>query len=191
MKNFTYLPVIIATSFALLAPDLRAQTINNFAASGLGVSGGETSVTNNACSFYNGVVNINTSGVITGVIYRRNFAATATNSTSASLAITNSRIFGTIVLANTRTTDDSWGSDGQGTHTVVRDYSADFRVATTNTNFFVKGRATHSMVTAVDTNVWYDGVTMVTNKYTNSWKSVNLGGVSFNAGQTRGMFNAD
>jgi hypothetical protein len=71
-------------------------------------------------------------------------------------------------------------------------YSADFRLATTIPSFFVKGRATQRMLTSVTTNAWAGGGGFPggTSKTTNYYRYVSLGGVSFNAGQTRGLFNA-
>ena len=76
---------------------------------------------------------------------------------------------------------------------IERVYSADFHIATTIPSFFVKGRATHRMLTSVQTNAWAGpggGLPGETNKTTNYYRYVSLGGVSFNAGQTRGLFNA-
>ena len=180
------------TLIALLATDLSAQTIANFQATRQEVSGGETSVTNNACSMYSGLVNIASSGVISGTIIRQNFAAAATNSIPVSVTITNSRIFGPIVLENTFTNHESWGG-GSGLMETEKIYSADFHLATTIPSFFVKGRANHRMLTTVTTNAWAGpggGLPGATNKTTNYYRYVSLGGVSFNAGQTRGLFNA-
>lgn len=180
------------TLIALLAADLSAQTTNNFQASRMEVSGGETPVTNNASAMYYGLVNIATNGVITGTINRRNFASAATNSTAASVTITNSRIFGPIVLENTFTNHENWGG-GSGSMVTEKVYSADFHLSTTIPSFFVKGRATQRMLTSVQTNAWAGpggGFPGETNKTTNYYRYVALGGVSFNAGQTRGLFNA-
>jgi hypothetical protein len=187
MKNspIFYLPLILAA--LTLTSSVQAQSMGKFQVSNLEVSGGENNVTNTGAAIYSGNVNISSNGIISGTILRRDFAHNKTNSSLVRTTIqtSNSKMFGTILKEGTFT--NVWTNDYSRTTSVDTIYRADFYIATSLSNFFIKGRATQRSTRMIE--VYNDGEGAYTN--TNSYTSVSLGGVSFGAGQARGVFAAD
>lgn len=180
-----YLAVILAA--LTLTASVQAQSMGKFQVSNLEVSGGENNVTNTGAAIYFGNVNISSNGVISGTILRREFAHNKTNSSlvRAPIQPSDSKIFGTILKEGTFT--NLWTNDYSRTTSVDTLYRADFYIATSISNFFIKGRATQRSTRIIE--VYNDGHSAYTN--TNNYTSVSLGGVAFGAGQARGAFAAD
>jgi len=200
----------LACAVATLTP-AHGQSITNFAAPRLQISGGDANLVDTRSSIYSGWLSIASSGQISGTIVRRNFANGQTNSGANPVLLTiaaGSRVFGPVANDGVITNIETYDAFNSATR-VTQFCSADFYVATANPNFFVKGRANLEIATI--TNIWTQidynipdpqnegNYINVTNVSTNVWtgNSVSLGGVSFGAVGTptapaiRGIFDAN
>lgn len=198
-------PSLVAALVVLTAVgSLEAQTLDKFQKMNLAVSGGDVSPVNTSAAIYSGRVNINSAGIISGAITRRNFANKATKSTAqnATVLTRKSKIAGPIVNEGTFT--NVWTDGYSRTTNIDTLYSADFHIATSISSFFIKGRATQrvtekvSVIATPEVREDYDdegeiSSVTVTNFYTNTSTnvSVSLDGVAFGVGQTRGAFDAN
>jgi len=179
--------VLLLIAHLVCTNDTEAQSMANFESSKLVVSGGEETAKNNSATVYHGFINITDKGSISGVLSRREFGATQTNSVSKPVTINSgsSKIFGTVIKLGGDTQTQT-NSDGK-TITTSTLYAADFHIATSLSGFMVKGRAVQQVTKSV---LEHTGGGRLF-KTTNQEIDVSLQGISMAPGGMRGFLNAD
>lgn len=140
---------------------------------------------NNSATVYHGFVDISKEGKISGVLARREFGATKTNSVSKPVTINSgaSKIFGTVITLGEVNKSIETNSTGKVTTTDTL-YAADFHIITSLPGFMVKGRALQQVSTTVTDHVGGG-------RSTNKEIDVSLQGISMAPKKMRGFFNAD
>jgi hypothetical protein len=166
------------------AAGASAQSMANFESRRLAASGGEMNAKNNSATVYHGFVDISEEGKISGVLARREFGATKTNSVSKPVTINSgaSKIFGTVIKLGENKNIET-NSTGKITTTDTL-YAADFHIITSLPGFMVKGRALQQVSTTVTDHVGGG-------RSTNKEIDVSLQGISMAPKKMRGFFNAD